>query len=154
MNIAKHIFEIFSGYLTVVIAITTTYIVIQQYLVSRYKVRMDLYDRRLKIYNAIMKFMRHVRQHGDASNDQIFELIEQTAESKFLFKGAIKEHIELLYQKALDLQEVNRQLADHSLPKGAERTRLAKEMTKHFQSLRDQYNQTDILFSKYLKLDE
>ena len=97
--------------------------------------------------------MRHVRQHGDASNDQIFELIEQTADSKFLFKGEIKNHIELLVRHALDLQEVNRQLNDHSLPVGDERTRLAKEMTNHFKILREQYNRTDELFSKYLKLD-
>jgi|SRR3990172_6917781 len=153
MNLAKQIFEIFSGYLTIVIAITTTYIVIQQFLVSRYRVRMDLYDRRLKVYNAIMKFMRHVRQHGQADNDQIFELIEQTAESKFLFEGEIKDHIESLYQEALDLHEIHQEL-DHSLPKGAERSRLAKEMTIHFKHLRDQYKRTDELFLKYLKLDE
>jgi len=154
MNIAKQIFEIFSGYLTIVIAITLAYIAIQQHLTEKYKIRIDLFDRRMKIYNSIMVFMRHVRQHGDAKNDQIFDLIDNTSDSKFLFKGEIKEHIDSLIQLALDLQEVNQQLDNRSLPKGDERSHLAKERTAKFKILRDQYDRTDELFSNYIRLDE
>jgi hypothetical protein len=143
-----------SGFLTPVIAILAVMIAYHQYKIQAYRVRMDLFDRRLKIYNAIMDFMNHIRRHGDAGNDQIFELIKQTVDSKFLFKGKIKLHIDSLLQKALALQEVNKQLANPSLLVGDERTRLVKEMTIHFKSLREQYNQTDELFAKYIKLDE
>ena len=154
MNMVKHMLEIFSGYLTIVIAITATYIAIQQYYVSRYRVRIDLFDRRWKFYKAIMDFMRHVRQHGDAKDAQIQDFIDQTADSKFFFKGEIVKHIDLLLHHAIELQDINRQLSDHSMPVGDDRTRLAKEMTQHFKTLREQYNRTDELFSKYLKLDE
>ncbi len=150
----KTILSFLSGLLTPVIAVVAIIIAIRQFKIQQYKVRIDLYDRRIIIYDAIMDFMIHVRQHVDASNDQIYEFIEKTSKSKFLFKGEIKEHIDKLIKKALDLQEVNKELSNHNLPKGDERTNFAKERTRLFKSLREQYNRTDELFLKYISLDK
>jgi len=150
----KTILSFLSGLLTPVIAVVAIIIAIRQFKIQQYKVRIDLYDRRIIIYDAIMNFMIHVRQHGDASDNQIHEFIEKTSKSKFLFKGEIKEHIDKLINKALDLQEVNKELSNHNLLKGDERTNFAKEKTRLFKSLREQYNRTDELFLKYISLDK
>ena len=107
MRTLTEILNILSGFLTPIIAVLAIIIAYRQYKIQKYRVRIDLFDRRLKIYNAIMDFMSHVRQKGDASNDQIFNLIERTIDSRFLFKGEIKNHIESLIQQALDIQEIN-----------------------------------------------
>jgi len=148
----KDYLAILSGFLTPLIAILAIIIAYRQYEIQKYRVRMDLFERRLKIYQAIMNFMRYVRQHGSANDEQLFEFIDNSSLCKFLFKGKIKKHIDVLLQEALNLQEISITLSESNLPKGDDRTRLAKEKTMHFKNLRDQYDKTDELFMKYLKL--
>ena len=153
MNTFKEYIEIASGFLTPVIAITTALIAYRQYKIQRYRVRLDLYDRRMKIYEALMHFLSIVRQKGDAPIDEIYTLTRDTSQAKFLFKGEIEKHIGSIFKRAVELESVNEQLSDQYMPVGPERTALAKQMTEHFKWLRDQYDKTDSLFIKYLKLD-
>jgi hypothetical protein len=56
--------ELFAALLTPVIAIVMTYIAIQQYRANKIKLRHDLYDRRLLLYNAVAEFLAHIIREG------------------------------------------------------------------------------------------
>ena len=56
MNYKVYI-DIFSALLTPTIALVTTYIAIQQYRNNRAKLRHELYDRRVAVYNAVGNFL-------------------------------------------------------------------------------------------------
>ena len=145
--------HIFSGLLTPIIGITTIFILDLQYSLQEYKVRHDLYEPRMKVYRAIIKFLEHVNGFGDASQEDISELIEQTAEAHFLFKGKIEKHIQSLQNRGIDIQGVNMQLRNQLLPIGERRNKLADALGKHFAWFNAQFEVTTKLFDEYLKLD-
>lgn len=64
---------ILQGLLTPMIAIITTYIAVQQYRASMLKMRIDRYDRRLKIYQETHKFITAVTSELDLEIRQLFE---------------------------------------------------------------------------------
>jgi hypothetical protein len=153
MEMLRPYIDFASALLTPLIAILVALIAYRQYRIQEYRVRLDLYDKRLKIYEAVMTFFRHLYQNGSASTEELLSLTGDTAEARFLFKGHMRNQIDLIYRTALDLQEINRELSNHSLPVGPERSELAKKMTAHFKLLRAQRDQTVKLFEKYLRLD-
>ena len=151
MSFLQDFLTYFSGYITIVIAITMVYIAIQQLLIARYRVRMDLYDKRIKVYNSVMEFLGRILGRGNATDDNLFDLINQTKESRFLFEGEIGDQIEVLRKQAIKLQYFNCQLSDDRLPV-AERNKLADELQKGFHWFHQQYDYTEELFLKYLKI--
>jgi hypothetical protein len=146
--------DILSAYLTPIIGLTTISILVLQYLLQRYKIRHDLYEPRIKIYRAVYAFLIHAAQNGDVKNEALADLIQNTAEARFLFRGKIKKHIDLMYNKGLQMQLINQRLRDNRVPKGEERNKLADTLSEHAQWFSKQFDKTNKLFSKYLTLDE
>jgi hypothetical protein len=126
---------ILTGLLTPIIAILALIIANRQFKIQEYRVRFDLYEPRMKIYESIMKFLKKVRQKGDASQDDLYDLLNETIHAKFLFKGEMSDHIEAIFKRAAELQYVQTELSNHNLPEGDVRTKLAKQMTAHFKWL-------------------
>jgi hypothetical protein len=56
--------DLFAALLTPVIAIIATYIAYQQYRANQLKLRHELYDRRLLLYNAVAEFLAHIVREG------------------------------------------------------------------------------------------
>ena len=83
--------DLLAALLTPVIAIVTTYIAIQQYRANQMKLRHDLYDRRLQLYNAVAEFWSHVMREGTADRAQLTTLLQKTRESYFLFGKEIAD---------------------------------------------------------------
>ena len=91
--------DLFAALLTPVIAIVTTYIAIQQYRANQLKLRQDLYDRRLLLYNAVAEFLAHVMQEGATDRTQLITLLQKTRESYFLFGKEVSDLCHRLLQK-------------------------------------------------------
>jgi hypothetical protein len=153
MAILSGAMRILAGLLTPLIAAIALFIAYWQYRLQEYRVRLDLYDRRIVIYEAIMQFLSGVSQKGTASNEELISLLRDTRQAKFLFKGEIERHINSIYDKALNLQYIRKQLDNEYLPRGPERDSLATQMSLHFKWLSEQYKKTDEMFLKYVKLD-
>ena len=101
-----------------------------------------------------MKFLSTVRQKGTASDDELFTFLRETSRSKFLFKGEMEKHIDAIYDKAVELQYVQKQLSNEALPVGQDRTNFAKQAREHFKWLGEQHDKTNKMFIKYIKLDK
>jgi len=146
------IVNLFSALLTPVIGVATISILILQYRLQRYKVKHELYEPRMKIYRSVRDFLQFVLHSGDASQEQISKLIEETSEAQFLFKGKIRRHIRDLSRHAVDIQMLNRQL-NSKFPRAEDRlNELAKKQEDEFKWFMDQIEKTDKLFSKYVTL--
>ena len=150
----RNILNILSGFLTPTIAILAIWIAYRQYKIQEYRVRFDLYGARITIYESIMKFLSTVRQKGTASDDELFTFLRETSRSKFLFKGEMEKHIDAIYDKAVELQYVQKQLSNEALPVGQDRTNFAKQAREHFKWLGEQHDKTNKMFIKYIKLDK
>jgi len=141
-----------SAFLAPAIALVTSYIAVQQYRLNKLKVRHDLYEPRMRIYRTIMEFLSYIMQNGSTTDEELTRLLRDTSEARFLFRGKVKKHIEFLYQRALDLQEINRELSEPGLPVGDRRSELAKSKSALFKWFRGQIGVTRDIFTRYLKM--
>jgi hypothetical protein len=142
----------FAALLTPVIALVMTYIAIQQYRANQLKLRHDLYDRRLQVYNAVAEFLGHVMREGTADRKQLITLLQKTRESHFLFGKEISDYITDLYKKGADLEYYEKQLDHSGLPVGDERTRLAHLQGDLLKWFGHQFDVIQSMFAKTLSL--
>jgi hypothetical protein len=142
-----------SGFLAPVIVILTAYIAIQQYGLTRQKVRFDLYEPRMKIYRSIRAFLTDIIRDGRTSHLQIATLMDETSESHFLFGRKVTKYIDLLCSHALELNELTTELDRPELPVSDRRTELAKANTVHLRWLVQQRKVIPKLFARYLRID-
>jgi hypothetical protein len=124
MATAKPYVDLFAALLTPVIAIIAAYIAYQQYRANQLKLRHELYDRRLLLYNAVAEFLAHIFRDGKAGDPQLMTLLQKTRESYFLFGKDVSDYVTELYKKGVDLECNDTQLHHSNLPV-EERTRLA-----------------------------
>ena len=146
--------DLLAALLTPVIATVTTYIAIQQYRANQMKLRHDLYDRRLQLYNAVAEFWSHVMREGTADRAQPMTLLQKTRESYFLFGKEISDYITDLYKKGVDLEYYEKQLDHANLPVGGERTRIANQQAELLKWFGYEFDNIQALFAKKLSLDQ
>jgi uncharacterized ubiquitin-like protein YukD len=100
--------------LTPVIAIIATYIAWQQWRVNESKLKLDRYDRRLKVYKEIEGFLAVVIQNAKVSTNDIRQLRVGTAEAHFLFGNDISKYIDELVAHGVRLGQANAEYRDYT----------------------------------------
>lgn len=68
---AKDIIQLSSSCLTPLIAIITAYIAYQQYNTNRQKLKLDLYDKRFKVFLGLQSLLIHILQTADVSDEAL-----------------------------------------------------------------------------------
>ena len=84
---------ILQGLLTPMIATVVAYIAYQQFQVNRRKLVLDLYDRRLKVFQSTVAFIAAVYREQRARPKDLKELSHGTAEAVFLFEPEIAQFL-------------------------------------------------------------
>lgn len=79
--------------LTPLIAGIAAYIAYQQWKTNDLKVRIDLFDRRLAVYDAAANLMYQAISQGDLTWDQLQEFSRETKDAQFLFKEDVAEYL-------------------------------------------------------------
>jgi hypothetical protein len=141
----------FSALLTPVVAIFGLYLGYQQLKLARHKQKYELFDRRLKVYEAASTIVGSIMVKGKVSGEDVSKLLDETREAKWLFNDTVAEYLDkVLFMKATDLQVLQSLLED--LPVGEERTANAREQGELRKWFREQYGVLDEMFSPFLKL--
>lgn len=84
-----------------IIGLLGVYIAFQQWKTNHLKLKFDLYDRRLKVYDLLMQFLDNV---GGLENPTIdLELYRKFRETGFLFNSEIESFLYEIYDKASEL---------------------------------------------------
>jgi hypothetical protein len=83
--------EISKALLTPVIAIFGAWLGYQQHKTSREKLKIDLFDRRYKVYFCIASCLEEVAREGNVSNDVLYKFGVGTRDVPFLFDRSIVE---------------------------------------------------------------
>jgi hypothetical protein len=99
------IIDFFTALIPIAIAVLGSYIAIQQYRTNRRKLKIDLFDKRYEIYDAINKYLVVVIKgnHNNLTYQQDFTA--GTRGAQFLFNEEIKEYIDEIWSKSVDLIE-------------------------------------------------
>src|SRR6187401_3112610 len=94
---------VLQGLLTPVIATVVAYIAYQQYQINRRKLVLDLYDRRVKVYQSTIEFITSVCREGKPRLPDYGDLHQGTAEAVFLFGPEIPQYLKRLREQAGEL---------------------------------------------------
>ncbi|MCH7557762.1 MAG: hypothetical protein IIB56_09940 [Planctomycetes bacterium] len=146
----KEISEICAGFLTPTIAILAVYIAWQQHKTNTDKLRLNLYDRRNRVFDGLMNLLGHIGQQRDVTDQQLYQFYAATNQSEFLFgEGNISEYLEEIRKKAIDLQYLEKRIKDQRLSQ-EERKKVVENSRKVFDWLEKQFEVSKNKFRKFL----
>ena len=146
--------DVFSALLTPVIAAIAVYIAYQQWQTNRRKLELDLYERRLRVYQAVTLFVGKVVRDMSPDFQDFSELWMSTAEADFLFGSDIRDYLEELTTRAANLQRWNNEYRDNRQvrPEGYDHSRVVEDKHKEMRWFAVQLGEAQQLFAKYLNL--
>ena len=116
--------DILTALLTPTVAILGVYIAIQQYKLAKEKHRIEIYDRRMKVYSATLELIRTANRSANLDEDMYYKFEEKIAEAEFLFGKEVVSLLEdisrvgfdiLLAKNEDDYQEIPIDLTDANL---------------------------------------
>ena len=151
---------IFNG-LIVLFALVTTLFVILQHKLEKTKIKIDVYPKRLQIYDAITKCISIVIILSSPNNEILMNFIKETKHAKFLFKekDEILHYLKELYTKGLNLEYKISELKqiDHGqriIKDEDERNEIINEISQLRQWFIKQNEIVDKKFSRYIKIEK
>ena len=97
--------------LTVLIGIAAVYIAYQQHVTNKRQLRLALFQRRLAVYESMMKLRGLVLAHGRLDLNHMFDYIRETREHQFLFGEDVADYISETYHNAVKVWNTGQQSA-------------------------------------------
>jgi len=146
------ILKILQGLLTPVIAIVTCYIAWQQWKTNQRKFNFDRYERRLKVYEEVVRFIGVGIREGDYKNEELMSFKPKVSEADFLFGEEVSTYINELQERAVMLSHWNGEYKDYTQakPKDYDHKKIVEEKHKELKWISSQFEEARILFKKYL----
>lgn len=134
---------------TILVAGFAAYVAYQQFRLGREKFKLDLFEKRFSVFAGTRRLLSQVLTDGDIKLEYLFEFRAAVAEATFLYESDITSYLDEIDKKALHLNALREEMKP--LPVGAERSRLAGEISETLGWLTDQLPQLKIRFAPYLK---
>lgn len=121
---------VLNALLTPLIAIIATYIAWQQWQANKLKLKMERYDRRLRVYQEVVKMLRRCANRGIEWADLI-DFGSSTAEGDFLFGPEIRQYLDEIISRATELITAKAEYRDFTQPAPAsyDHNKVVKEMS-------------------------
>lgn len=152
----KDISDICQGFLTPIIAIIALYIAYQQWRTNEAKLQLDLYERRLKIYEEVTCIIAIVMQKADVSYEELSRFARSVSEADFLFESEIKTYIDEIYKRGVKLSSLNKQynhfVTTNITPANYDHQSVCDGMNQENLWFIEQFEQARQKFSRYLKI--
>src|ERR1700733_6542237 len=104
------IFWYFQGLITPLIAFLAVRISRQQSRTDAGRVKLELFDRRLKILEEVRRFLGLMTRNGDVTGEQLATFSSETMPAEFLMGTNIKEYLDEIFQHALSLHSSKEEL--------------------------------------------
>ncbi len=139
------------GLLTPVVAILAVLIAYQQWKTNSQKVKLDLFEKRFRVFEAVKKLVSYVISEGDAPSGEVSDFRVGCAAVGFLFGEEVKGYIDEIYERASRL----RPAVFHSgkvVDSGAERDEIVERMREQMNWFREQPEKLPRKFKRYLDL--
>ncbi len=147
--------EISKTLLTPIIAVVATYIAYQQWKTNKQKLGLDLYDRRLKVYEEVRQILSIIRA-GKASYEELSRFYRAVSEADFLFKSEITDYINEIYERGVNLQCWSEQYRDNTQdkPDGYNHQKIVDGKRVELKWLINQFEPAKQKFKKYLDISQ
>lgn len=148
--------KISQGLLTPVVAIIATYIAWQQWKTNRDKLNFDRYERRLKVYEEVVRFISIGIREANYENDELMNFKPKVSEADFLFGDEVFKYINELQERAVNLSYWNKEYRDYSQPKpeNYDHKKIVEGKHKEILWISSQDESARKLFKKYLDVSK
>jgi hypothetical protein len=146
-------FRILQGLLTPVIACIAVYIAYRQHITNRDRLRLDLYNKRYKIYDSLKTLLGHIAQQQNVTHEQVRVFLVETKEAVFLFGDDIETYLDAVRGKALNLWAADTKSKSLSI-KADDRIAEIEKAREIYNCLLKESNAAVEKFSKYLKFEQ
>lgn len=150
--------NVLSGLLTPVIAIIATWIAIMQMRTHRYQVRIALFERRMKIFEAIRENLGEITTEGSAMNINWKDFYFAVQQSKFLLSNDLQKYIQEIFEKAREMRNNEIILfganGKGGLPVGEKRNELCVKDSKLNLWLIQQSKPLENKFADFMKMNK
>jgi hypothetical protein len=152
----EQVIEISKALLTPLIAIVATYIAWQQWKTNQQKLKLERYERRLRVYEEVRKILSIILRDAKASTEDLLKFRTSVSEADFLFGPEIPEYIDEIYKRGLNLWRWNQEYRDYTQekPEGYDHKKVVEEMHKELRWLTEQSGPAKEKFKKYLDISK
>jgi hypothetical protein len=136
--------------LTPLIAAIAVYIAIQQFRLARRKLKLDLYEKRFKIYNEIRDFMSRILKKDHTVNyDEFNSMMFNVLEMEFLFKKDLCDYVYSLLDMMSQIMGILNNLDNPNVSK-EDKITYRNDYQKLIDNLFNEYRSIEKHFKKYL----
>jgi hypothetical protein len=132
---------------TLFVGLSVAYIARQQWKVSHAKLRLDLFDRRYKVYEATRQFLGCIMRDATFSDSQLFTFYAGTSDAEFLFDREVVDYHKEIAKRAIDMRLKNKLYQN---AQGDERTKMIEIEHQHLLWLTNQLTDMTKIFTPYL----
>jgi hypothetical protein len=139
---------VFFSIATLFLSVAVVVIAWQQWRVADNKLRLDLFDRRYKVYDATRKFLAVIIREATFADSQLFEFYAGTSGAEFLFGADVVDYLGQIRKRAVDMRTA--QQLFEPLPVGDERSRHVQAAHDDLSWLSDQITAMTKVFTPYL----
>lgn len=143
--------RIFQGLLAPIIGSAVAYIAYQQHKTNRDKIRLDLYDRRFKLYKEMTSFLGSIVTIRNISDNDLVNFLRNTRDAVFLFKDDIPNYISEIYTQAIELQLKDKEVGGKIL--GVDTKKAIEKQAEVFKWFEKQLEECTVRFKKYLSFE-
>jgi hypothetical protein len=148
---------VLNALLTPLIAVIATYIAWQQWQGNKLKLKMERYERRLRVYQEVVKMLKTCANGELRVFSVIVDFGAATAEGDFLFGPEIREYISEISTRAAKLRSANVQFKDFTQPvsQGYDHEKIVNEINTQTAWFVEQLVEKSVArnkFSKYLDI--
>ena len=143
--------ESLSALLVPLIACMTLLIAYRQWRTAQNKLKLDLFDKRLAVYEGVTSFVARILISGKVSDDELGRFLSITKNAKWLFSDEVANYLHSeIYKKAKEIQKYEAELK--GVPVSGRRTALKQEQDDAKTWIGDQFSVIDQRFKKYMKI--
>jgi hypothetical protein len=136
---------------TIFIASIGVWIAFRQSQIARNKLKLDLFERRMAVYEVVSIAIGRAVNAGKLTNQEQYDYLSGTRSSQWLFGPEVFEYIHTtLWHKIIDLELHDKMI---SAPPSDERTKHIHARSEVTKWLHRQYKEFDRLCEPYLKLN-
>ena len=99
-----------NNWLAIVIAVVVAFIAWQQFLLALEKFKLDLFEKRITIFNILRLFLSRMLSQGDCLDSELTKVGIETQTAKFLFNDEMADYIRSLINRGYSLRKINDQI--------------------------------------------
>jgi hypothetical protein len=147
--------QILQALLTPAIGLFAAFIAWQQWKTNKQKLRLDKYERRMRVYEEVKKILSIVLRDAGGTTDDLLRFRTSVSDADFLFGPEVPKYLDQIYERGLKLWGCNEQYRNRDeRPPDYDHKKLVSEMHVELRWLVNQFEPAKVMFKKYLDLSE